>query len=236
MKKKLTHRQQQFLSQFLDIYREMDQPVHYVMVAERLGIGKVAAYEMLRLLEERGLVQAEYNSNPDQHSPGRPIVLFYPTQEARRVINELAGDPADLEDWQVIKDRILQQLREWKAGGYEDLISNLLARIPERHSPLIFVTELITAMILTLATIQEAPEMRALMERLRRIGLPQEIGFSALSGIGLALSVLERINRRFSTILLAQIGKYEDMLSQLSEENRLRLGEFAREVAHILSA
>jgi len=235
MKKKLTRRQQQFLSQFLDVYRDLDGPVHYVTVAERLGIGKVTAYEMLRLLEDRGLVRSEYNTNPDQHGPGRPIVLFHPTGEARRVIHELAGDSADLEDWQAIKERILQQLREGRAGGYEELLSNLLSRIPERHSPLIFVTELITAMILTLANIQEAPEIRALMERLHRIGLPGEIGLSALSGIGLALSILERINRRFSTILLAQIGKYEGMLSQLSEENRLRLGHFAREVVSILS-
>ena len=71
MKKKLTHRQQQFLSQFLDIYREMEHSVHYVAVAERLGIGKVTTYEMLRLLEEKGLVRAEYQTNPDQHGPGR---------------------------------------------------------------------------------------------------------------------------------------------------------------------
>jgi len=236
MKKKLTHRQQQFLSQFLDIYREMEQPVHYVAVAKRLGIGKVTAYEMLRLLEEKGLVRAEYQSNPNQHGPGRPTVVFYPTQEANRLLAELAGNLSDLEDWQVVKEHILEQLREGQAGGYEDLLSNLLLRIPERRSPLIYITELITAVILMLATIQEAPEIRSLMERLHRIGLPQEIGLSVLSGIGMLLSVLERKNRRSSTILLAQISQYEDALSQLSEESRRQLGEFAREVVQILSS
>jgi len=234
MKKKLTHRQQQFLSQFLDIYREMDRPVHYVTIAERLHLGKVTVYEMLRLLEERGLVRAEYDMDSGSHGPGRPTVLFQPTEEARRVIHQLAGDSADLGDWQVAKERILQKLREGKAGGYEELTMDLLSRIPERRSPLIFVTELITAMIITLATIPDAPQVRAMLERLGRIGLPQEIGLSALSGIGLALSALERINRRTATILLAQIGKYEDLLVQMSEENRRRLSEFAREVAQIL--
>jgi len=236
MKKKLTHRQLQFLSQFLDIYREMEHSVHYVTVAERLGIGKVTAYEMLRLLEEKGLVRAEYQANPDQHGPGRASVLFYPTREANSLINVLAGNPVDLEDWQVVKEQILQQLREGKAGGYEELLSNLLTRIPEKRSLLIFVTELITAVILTLATIQEAPEIRALMERLHRIGLPKEIGLSVLSGIGMLLSVLERTNRRSSTILLAQFSRYEDALSQLSEESRRQLGEFTREAVHILSS
>jgi predicted transcriptional regulator len=235
MQKKLTHRQQQFLSQFLDIYREMKQSVHYVTVAERLGVGKVTAYEMLRLLEERGLVRAEYQSNPDQHGPGRASVLFYPTQDARQLLSLLAGDSANFEDWRVAKEQILQKLREGKAGGYEELLSDLLARIPERRSPLIFVTELITAVILTLATIQEAPEIRALMGRLQKIGLPQEIGLSALSGITMFLSILERTNRRFSTILLAQVNRYEDAFLQLSEESRWKLGEFTREVVRILS-
>ncbi len=65
------------------------------------------------------------------------------------MVNVLAGNPADLENWQVVKEQILQQLREGKAGGYEDLLSNLLLRIPERRSLLIFVTELITAVILS---------------------------------------------------------------------------------------
>jgi DNA-binding PadR family transcriptional regulator len=236
MKKKLTYRQQQFLSQFLDIYRELKHSVHYVTVAERLGIGKVTVYEMLRLLEDHGLVRAEYQANPDQHGPGRSVVLFYPTQEADRLINGLAGNSANLVDWQVIKEQILQKLREGQVGGYEELLSNLLARIPERRSPLIFATELITTVILTLATIQDAPEIRAILERLRRIGFPQEIGLSVLSGIGMLLSVLERTNRRTATILINQINRYEEALSQLSEESQRQLGEFTREVVRIISS
>ena len=87
-----------------------------------------------------------------------------------------------------------------------------------------------------LAMIQEAPEIRALMERLHRIGLPQEIGLSVLSGIGMLLSVLERKNRRYSTILLTQISQYEDALLQLSEESRQQLSKFTREVVQILSS
>jgi len=233
--KELTRRQQEFLSQFLDVYRMTDEPIHYVALAKRLGIGNVTAYEMLRLLEERGLVRAEYYLDPDQRGPGRSMVLFYPTQEASRLINKLAGESADLDDWQAVKERILKQLREGKASGYEALLSDLLVRIPERHSPLIYATELITAMILTLASVQETPEARRLMERLQRIDLPGEIGLSALGGIGLVLSILERVNRRLSTLLLTQVGRYETMLSKLNEENRLRLGDFTREVTKIIN-
>jgi hypothetical protein len=235
MKKKLTYRQQQFLSQFLDIYQEMEHSVHYVTVAERLGIGNVTAFEMLRLLEERGLVRAEYQTNSDQHGPGRATVNFYPTQDAKNLINFLVGNSVDMEDWQAVKEHILLKLREGKAGGYEELLSTLLLRIPERRSPLIFVTELITAVILMLATIQEGPEVRTLLERLYKIGLPQQISLSVLSGIAMFLSTIERTNRHFSTIVLTQINRYEDSLSQLNDESRRKLSEFTREAVHILA-
>ncbi|HID63423.1 MAG TPA: Lrp/AsnC family transcriptional regulator, partial [Anaerolineae bacterium] len=36
---KLTGRQKMFLSRFLDLYREAEEPLHYTVVAERLGVG-----------------------------------------------------------------------------------------------------------------------------------------------------------------------------------------------------
>jgi len=235
MTKKLTHRQQQFLSQFLDLYREMKHSIHYITVAERLGVGKVTAYEMLRLLEDHGLVRAEYQANPEQHGPGRSVVLFYPTQEADRLIKNLAGNSAYSEDWQIEKEQILQKLRTGEVGGYEELLTNLLSRISEKRSPLIFATEMITSVILTLVEIQDSPEIRLTLERLRKIGLPKELSLSVMSGISVLLSALDRSNRRSTEILMTQINRYEDSLSQLSEDSRVQLSEFTREIVQILA-
>ncbi len=233
MKKNLTYRQQQFLSQFLDIYQELEQSVHYVTVAEHLGVGNVTAYEMLRLLEERGLVQAEYQPRPDQHGPGRPTVFFSPTKEAKRLIAQLSGNTG-LEDWQKFKEHILCQLRQGEGDDYEALLANLIARMPENRSPLMFMTEMITAVILVLRSVKDAPEIRVVLSSLKKIGLPEEVGLSVLSGITMFLSVLERTNRNFSSALVAQLSRYEDSLIHLNKESRQLLSEFAREVAQIL--
>ena len=69
--KKLTRRQQQFLSKFLDLYGKKRESLHYTALAEYIGVGKISAYEMLRLLEEHGLVEAEYELPANQRGPGR---------------------------------------------------------------------------------------------------------------------------------------------------------------------
>lgn len=234
MAKKLTRRQHQFLSQFLDMYQEIDKPIHYVELAKHLDIGKVTAYEMLRLLEKRGLVKSEFHLPPGDRGPGRSTVLFRPTQNTIQLINQLSGGTVDSEAWELAKMRILLQLHEGKVAGYESLLNDLLARISERRSPLIFMTEMITASILTIAEIQEEAEDKGLIDRLRRIGLPGEIGLSALAGISIALSMVENANLSLSTFLLDHSDKFQEMLSQLSEEKRNQLSDFAREVTKIV--
>jgi hypothetical protein len=235
MIKKITYRQQQFLSQFLDIYREMHTPVHYITVAERLGVGNVTAYEMLRLLEDHGLLRAEYQTNPDQHGPGRSQVLFYPTNEAAQLLESLTGNSTDIKDWQIVKEQILKKLRAGNMEGYEDLLNNFLARSQEKKSPLIFATEMITSVVLTLTMLKDKPEIQNLLEQMSRIGFPHEISLGVMSGITMFLSVLENTNRHTTSMLLAQVGHYEKAIAQLNNERLRLLNSYTREVVQILS-
>jgi len=234
MTKKMTQRQKQFLGKFLDIYQESEEPIHYVGLAKRLGIGKITAYEMLKLLETRDLVKAEYHLPPGNRGPGRSEVFFRPTKEATRLFERLSESSADNEEWEVVKQRILKDLQERKKEGYEALLNDLLVRIPEQRSPLIFMTEMVTTIILTLTPIKKAVKDKGLLTRLSRIGLPGEIGLIALSGFGIALSLVEDVNLRFSTFLLEQSGKYHEMLAQLSEEKKKQLTDFTRNVIKIV--
>ena len=128
----------------------------------------------------------------------------------------------------------MQQLRDGKAAGYENLLSSLLVHIPDRRSPLVYSTEIITATLLSLEGLKASAEFSGLKKRLLRIGLPGEIGLSALGGVSAALCVVENANRRASTFLLKQGGKYQTMISRLNAESRRHLGVFAREAAKIL--
>jgi len=227
---KLTGRQQQFLSRFLDLYREARQPLHYSVVAQRLGVTPVTAYDMLRLLEERGWVTSEYTF-PIPGSPGRSSIVFSPTAKAAALLAHLAGEDLDQQEWEEAKNRILQALKQ---GHYQDLLEELLLRIPERKTPMLYVTEMIVAMLLHLRQLSEGAKS-SLGEEMRAMGLPGEIGFQALVGLAVGLSYVERANRRIASLLLAYTNKYQEYLARLTAENKARISAFVQEMAALLA-
>jgi DNA-binding MarR family transcriptional regulator len=229
---KLTGRQQAFLSHFLDLYQEEDDSVHYTAVAERLGIGRITAYDMLRLLEEKGLVSSEYVM--PSSGPGRSTIFFRPTEQGEALIRQLAGETWDREEWETVKVRILEALQAGPGEDYEPLLEEILTRLPERKSPLVYTAEMVTAVILSLHQVRETVPTSKLWEQLRALGLPEEVGLNALGGVAVGLSLVEQANRRLTLKLLASTRKYQDYLADLSAESRRRLSEFTAEVMRIV--
>jgi len=231
---KLTRRQRQFLNKVLDLYDQGREPLHYTALAEHLGVNKISAYEMLRLLEEHGLVETEYQLPDGLRGPGRASVVFRPTPLAAQVLGRRAGDHVNQQEWEAVKEDILVRLEAGKGKDHGALLDELLARTPGRHSLVIYAAEMITAVILGLESLRNTAEAHGLRDRLKEIGKIGELGLNVFAGLGLGLSVAERLNRRLASFLLAQSGRFQSTLSQLSDENRRRLTEFTQEVMHIV--
>lgn len=229
---KLTGRQREFLSRFLDLYRGTKQPIHYAQLAEKMGVSKLTAYDMLRLLEERGLVASEYIL-PKEGGPGRSSIVFYPMEKAAQVMAQQAGEDWDKKEWERVRGRILQALDERK-GAYQNLLDEILLRIPKRKSPMLYATEMITAIFLQLHQLRDDLKVNGIFPDLHLVGLPDEFGLNALPGLTLGLTLVEKANRRVSTLLLSYTQKYQDHLARLSAENKKRLSDFAQEVMKIV--
>jgi DNA-binding MarR family transcriptional regulator len=231
---KLTGRQQAFLNDFLDLYQEKEDSLHYTAVAGRLGIGRITAYDMLRLLEEKGLVTSEYIM--PSSGPGRSTIVFRPTEQGEALMRQLAGETWDGGEWETVKVRIVQALQAGPGEDYEPLLEDILARLPERKTPLIYTAEMVTAIILSLYQLKEQVPTSQLWERLRDLGLPEEVGLNALGGVAMGLSLVEQANRRLTLKLLSYTRQYQDYLADLSAESRRRLSEFTDEVMRIVGA
>lgn len=233
---KLTRRQQTVLSKFLDLYRQADEALHYTAVADHLGVNPVTAYDMLRLLEDRGLLVTEYELPSEREGGGRARVVFRPTAAAQALLDKLAGGEWQQEEWNLIKERILNALRAGKGSDYQDLLDDLLVRVAEQRSPLLYTAEMITAVILQAYQLKDDVADSAFFERLSNLGLPNDLGLNAFGGLAVGLSFVERANRRVTSVLLEQTGRYQEMIGQLNAKSRNRLTDFVGQVLEIVES
>lgn len=155
----LTLRQKAFLDKFLDVYRERQEPVHYSVIAQRLGLNNSTAYDMLRLLQRKGMVSSHYATPKATAGPGRSSILFSPTLRAMELSSRPTGDSHGHERWEEFKARILASLSRENADDYQAVLKELLTKIAELRSSLEQYAEFTTALLLNLREVrQELPE------------------------------------------------------------------------------
>ncbi|MFB0536301.1 MAG: hypothetical protein ACETWR_15090 [Anaerolineae bacterium] len=226
---KLTPRQRTFLDKLFDLYREHRGPVHYSLVAEKLGVNKFSAYDMLKLLERKGMAHSDYVLAAGHAGPGRSMIVFYPTKQAANLLSQLTGDLSINEEWRQAKDRILQRLQETKSAHYRELLNELLARIPEHKSPLIYCTEMITALLLNLNRAKEKASGMNPFKALSSLGSTGEAGLGTLAGLSLGSTLAEKTDPSLRDKLLSYTKRYHACLLNLSEEAKTSLSEFLQE-------
>ncbi len=231
---KLTARQRAFLDKLFDLYRERQGPVHYSVVAEKLGVNRFSAYDMLKVLERKGVVASEYVLDADNSGPGRSMIVFYPTAKAIRLLSQLTGECAN-EDWRRLKDHILQRLAEVREANRLSLLNEILLGLPERRSPLIYCTEMITALLLNLSRVRDRANAVNPLETLLALNLPGEVGLGTLAGLSLGSILSDKTDVSLRDKLLAHTKKYQAALFHLSEESKAALSSFLEEALAILS-
>jgi energy-coupling factor transport system substrate-specific component len=87
----LTRRQGEFIEKLIDLNDEVGAPIHYSLLAERLGVSPFTAYDMLCILEEKGLVTSEYYLPAERTGPGRAERFFFPRAVASRWREAISG-------------------------------------------------------------------------------------------------------------------------------------------------
>ena len=147
---KLTARQTHFYEALVALYDVDNQSIHYTAVADALGVSPFTAYDMLRLLEEKGLVSSDYQLAADKSGPGRSEIVFMPTEHTRRLLNELGGGELAGGDWEAWREQLLARMGDPGIAD-SDVAEELLARISaEEEEPLRYCVEVISVIVLRL--------------------------------------------------------------------------------------
>lgn len=151
--KGLTSRQRAFLTKFLDVCRERQEPVHYSVVAQKLGLNNSTAYDMLKLLEQKGMVNSQYATPKAKSGPGRSTIIFSPTVKAME--SHPPGDSRGHEKWEEFKARLLASLSRGTSDDYQDALNELLDKVAELRLSLEQYAEFMTALLLNLREVRQ---------------------------------------------------------------------------------
>jgi hypothetical protein len=222
---KLTPRQRAFLDKLRDLYHERRGPVHYSAVAERLGVSKFSAYDMLRVLEQKGVASSDYLLSVKRGGPGRSRVVFYPT--ISNVEEEVVV--GNQEDWLRFKQRLLNELRDARNVGYREKLTDFLSRLHRLRAPMEYCAETIAALLLNLDLLKERVSERNPLRSLGGLLTAGEAGLGTLAGLSLGSILMAVGESSLTDRLLNSVRHYQDYLSKLSDENKRRLSDFLRE-------
>lgn len=234
MSAKLTRRQLEVLSKLLDLYRQNGEPIHYTALAEHLGVSPVSAYEMLRILEAHGMADAEHQRSEPAGGPGRPTVAFRPSLAAIQRLRTLTGgDIRNEEEWQQVKNRILQQIQNYQSQDLEKLLDRLIEHIPEETVSLPNLANIATAILLNLNLMGKQEEVTNVRRAFANRELSVMARLSALLGLGFSLAVSKRLYFPLGSLLLSRAGEILSAVSTLSTERSNRLADLLREVSRM---
>jgi DNA-binding IclR family transcriptional regulator len=233
---KLTARQEAFLDKLLELYRERKGPVHYSDVAERLGVNRFSAYDMLKVLEKKGFASSSYALAAGHSGPGRSMVVFAPTARAATFLGRSLEEVALGEDWQNARERVLRKLRNAREANYRDTLNELLNRLPEANAPLTFCTEMIAALLLNMQQARARAGGLNPFRALAALRTPEATELESLAGlsVGATLSAADETSTSATQRLLEYAHRYHANLSRLNEEARTALVQFLEEALEAL--
>lgn len=223
---KLTRRQQDFIRNMLDLYHELQGPIHYSALAERIGVSRITAYDMLRLLEDKGYVRSNYQLSADRSSPGRSTILYYPTEKANQTFAQLAQE-VNAPNWEALQESIIAMMGEegGKLDEEKEISQEILERIPPEGSPeLRYCVEVVTIITLRL---RKSPNLSILQDYCQRIlatGTTNTSDFMLFGGFALGLLVAEQVEHpEWNLELLEHVRQCQRVIPSMDESERRRL-------------
>jgi len=151
----LTERQKEFLSHIFDDYLKNKRPVHYTSVAQRLGVSKWTAYDMLKRLGQEGYLSSHYALN-EKGTPGRSLLFYIPTPKLARSLGR--EEEHQHEEWLAWKEKLLTQMERLKSLSSRErdtLIEELTALLPEAQGPTMCCACLMAVFVAYLRSVSE---------------------------------------------------------------------------------
>jgi hypothetical protein len=234
---KITRRQEEFIKQLIDLNHEFNGPIHYSVLADRLGVSPYTAYDMLCLLEDKGMVTSEYQLSAEKNGPGRAERLFYPVESPQeredRLVEQMGGEAVPKED---LKLFVIEKIRKGELYD-KDLAEELLALVPfDEQEEMSYCTEV---MKIASHRAQQIFGRKNFMGNFPDILLNNKCSRENLSLLGgFAFGILAQENigdDEWDQKLFSHVQNFLDIVTDLSPDNCQKLAASFAEIFTQLS-
>lgn len=221
----ITSRRLDFLRTIKQLYDSTSLPVHYVRVAEKLGISKWSAYEMLKSLEKDGFLSRHYEVNSGEKHPGRAMILFAPTQLLIQIVNAAAADVrARTPEWQQIKDRLLSVFDQVDPGKAREILDQLARELPIIENPLVACAYVATLLIAQMQSLGETS--LNIVRTIMKGAVKAETGLAMLAGAIMGLLARAGLPVTIITQLSGFLPGFQKNLARLDPAEQTLLMDF----------
>jgi len=231
---KLTARQKAFLAELVKLYKENQKPVHYTQVASNLGVSKFSAYDMMRVLMDKGLINRVYVLEKEVNGPGRSQVMFAPTPEGEEALtSEYQG--ISTKEWRKFRRNLLNKLS--RKGFSPRLLQELLDSVSDDEHPLFTSAKISAAFVIAITDLKKRVRYVNPYDAVEKM-IGGEAGLGTLAGISLGAMLAragEEVNGELVYQIYKSVEKYQDALSKLGDENKRRIKNFLKEVINAYS-
>jgi DNA-binding Lrp family transcriptional regulator len=229
----LTQRRKEFLIKIKQLYKKNNAPVHYITVAEKLGVSKWSAYEMLKELEKKGFLAAKYIVDQEKKNPGRSMVFFIPTKITEEVLSKKEQLSNQLEEWHRTKEYLLQMFKNLEKPGPQKVIDELLEKMSAIEMPIILSAYIITFLIVCLK-IFSSKSIQFIKKHVLFTSKP-EIALSMFAGTVLGNILKTAANFNLIDQLTAYIKQFQNSIDEINFQEKTLLMDFLKEALEVTS-
>ena len=239
---KITTRQKEFLQSLIDLYQEKGSPIHYSELAQKMGVSKWTAYDMLQLLHKESFLEVEYlvpeSDNYKWGKLGRSIITFFPTKKGYTFSNlSQRNPPIKAAEFNKLKNDIIQKFEEIKGKfSLKDLFKEAL----KTRSPLIFCACVLLILILLIKKITEGiAEIKLLSQVIPHDATNTYIGLALIVFAGMCFGVLTKYINNIPKYVTGSnnnldeyidyIHTYNQYVSQMNKDEQKSLLDFLKE-------
>lgn len=223
----ITERRIEFIRVLDKLCKEHNKPVHYSLVAEKLGVSKWTAYDLLTALKDDGYVECVYTLN---EKGGRSTLAFRITSKGKELIYE----DEKRENLGKITEDLRKHLKALNALSINEILQSGLKEISSAKSPILKALN-ISAIIFIISQKLAInwDNISSTYQTLSRSIDPQSglLGLTALLiGVIVAKAGLNKYNNIISPKINSLLNRYKELLNELSNRDKEILFDITKEI------